>query len=1175
MSGRRFGFVFTAALFSAGFVGAASLELQQAPQGALFGDQRFSVRFDPQTGWPGEVLCDGQTVVQAADTKQCFDLKQNEEWVTGRRAQIQSLGVEQLSPDTAKSRMRVGEWAVDAMVQLFPEERMLRRWFEITWNGEQPTKIKAFWFQDGVLLLNGGGSYFFPATYPPRKILADQLVKNRKTSNGRSPCPVIGDTGNGWSVLWVANELAPYADRGGVGVSEAVNSIRVTRSFNMMGYMRKGITQQVGDSWLWVVPSDGETLLQRMPEWFRKVGQLPPADRPAWLKRVVLYSFHPGGTIGSQCKDLGGFKPATELLPLIRNLGCNAIWLLPLEDKSIYWPRDYYKLQEGLGTPEDYKALTARAHSLGMRVWQDCVPHGGCNEFPRAKEHPEWLVQNEDGSTLYYWCFDFNWPSWIQYMSDVVSFYTGEYGLDGFRIDACGGSKIPNWNPDIPYARASLSQAQGGFAMQRALRKAVKAIRPDGANLAEVGSSVYGVVSDSIYDFSLCSQVLHDFRKSPTAEFVPRLQRWLHEQQYSEVPDLVRMRYLESHDSLRSALWYGAAPQRALLALISWIHGIPMVYHEMEEGNTGYFRRIFHVRHYVAELNTGKADYLGVQAPEGVFACLRSGGLPLPGSPEWSEDYSWDTRPRSAERASIVLVNLNGVPVEGDIRVASDILPLSLQKSEWVRNLMTGKKLDLQDGSVSVTLSPFGYTVLRFESRELPALKPLETAQNKVDLTAPTKSFVVKCGSGKLLFDAENGMPDIWKSGWLHAVPLKMDLAVPETLTALGTPGKFSQIMNRGAFKTVREFGGSPLEMRYEKAGNAVRVHACWKGDAPTGAALVFDLPAAESWSATSAEGRFASPFRVRHLKSDGLEREGTRIKISFRGELRGFCRFDKMVRPIKFYTEYTFDGGPDFGFACAVKPEAMPSEPMAFLSMMLRTCGTTHARFLDDNGLLLEGNRPAGRGRYVQTARSKEPGRMPSAVHLSSGNGDILYIGNTEWFGSLPANVFMDAEDLYFAWMDGQTGSGTVGKWNGMRTSIGFDKELSPVEDKCAIRFFEEEPVLLWDGGFEQSSAETLRLLFSGDHLPAIIGGKEAWFLPEDAARVNEDDRRCMRISGNGADYRLIRQSLPSKAFKPGSEWRLNHPCLSVRVHLKAGDVAMFVLAVNPAVGENDMRPG
>jgi glycosidase len=194
-------------------------------------------------------------------------------------------------------------------------------------------------------------------------------------------------------------------------------------------------------------------------------------------------------------------------------------------------------------------------------------------------------------------------------MGNVASFYTREYGLDGFRIDAVGGSHIPNWNPAIPYARASLSQSQGGFAMQRAIRSAVRAVRPDGAILAEAGEDVFGATSDAIYDFDLCYNVLHDFRRSPPEVYVPRLRRWLHEQQCAETPDLLRLRHVESHDSLRSGLWYGVDAQRALVALTSWIPGIPLVYHEMEDGSFDVFRKIFRVRHALAELNGGAADY--------------------------------------------------------------------------------------------------------------------------------------------------------------------------------------------------------------------------------------------------------------------------------------------------------------------------------------------------------------------------------------------------------------------------------------------------------------------------------------------------------------------------------------------------------------------------------------
>ncbi|MDD2600521.1 MAG: alpha-amylase family glycosyl hydrolase [Kiritimatiellae bacterium] len=842
--------VWLPAWFAACVLAAGEVPLRETASAQIFGTQQFAVSLEARSGWAGAVLCDGQTVVQAADTRQVFDLLQGAAWVTGDGSKIEGRGVERVASDTIRSRMQVGDWQVDAFLQLFPERRMLRRWFDITWQGAADTQIKGFWFQGGMLPLAEKGGYLYPAKYPPQRTAAAELSEGRWTSNSRSPYPLVAESGGDWSAVWLTDELPTYSDRGSVRVLEGNGSIRVIQTFNMQGHMRKGVVQRVGDTWLWLQPNNMEESLSRMREWFEIVGQVPPADRPQWLKRVILYSLHPGGTIGSNCKDLGGFPRAAELLPHIHGLGCNAIWLMPLEDKSIYWPRDYYKLQEGLGTPEEYKDFTARARALDLRVWQDCVPHGGCNEFPRAKEHPEWLAQNEDGSTLYYWCFDFNWPTWIDYMRDVVSFYTREYGLDGFRIDACGGSYIPNWNPKIPYARASHAQAQGGLAMQRALREAVKAIRPDGANLAEVGASIHGAVSDSTYDFDLCYNVLHDFRKSQPEVFVPRLRRWLHEQQCAEIPDLVRMRHVESHDSLRSALWYGADAQRALVALTAWIHGIPMVYHEMEDGHYEAYRNIFHVRRQVEELNSGTADYLSVLAPEGVFACLRSG----------------------AEQASVVLVNLGGKTARGVVAVPEAVLPEAVRGAAWARDLMTGGKVSARGGLMEVSLPPFGYTVLRFGARALPEPAALKTPVQQSAKSRAKHHLRVKSAAGSLLLDSETGLAAAWQPGWRKSYVIDMDLALPQGLTREGARVAINiQKLEVETRETAYVFGERRLKISYAQAADGVRVRAVWQGGVPEGAALVFTVPEAEQWLAATAEGVFKSPFRVRHPGCDGI----------------------------------------------------------------------------------------------------------------------------------------------------------------------------------------------------------------------------------------------------------------------------------------------------------------
>lgn len=1296
---------------------AQDVPLRETPQGKLFGPEAFAVRLDAQTGWPRDVLCDGRTIVKAADTRQVFDLLQDTKWVTGDGSKIRGLGVERLGTDTLKSRMTVGDWSVDAFLQIFPEKRMLRRWFEITWQGAADTKVKGFWIQGGVLPIRGNGGYFCPVRYPPRRIGAQELVEGRK-AYGRHG--LIGETGDGWSAVWRTDGLPAYADRSSVGAAEQAGQIRVTQSFEMRGRLRKGVTQKVGDAWLWLQPNDGETALRRMSEWFRLVGQVPPEDRPEWLKRVILYSFHPGGTIGSNCQDLGGFKAATAFLPHIADLGCNAIWLMPLEDQSIYCPRDYYKFQEGLGTPEAYKALTAKAHELGMRVWQDCVPHGGRNNCPRAQAHPEWLVQNEDGTTLPYWCFDFNWPAWVDYMANVASFYTREYGLDGFRIDAVGGSHIPNWNPAIPYARASLSQSQGGFAMQRAIRGAVRAVRPDGAILAEVGEDVFGATSDAVYDFDLCYSVLHNYRRDTPEVFVPRLRRWLHEQAYAEVPDLVRMRHIESHDSLRSGLWYGADAQRALVALTSWIHGIPLVYHEMEDGNDDAYRRIFHMRHAVAELNAGSTDYLSVTAPDGVFACLRTGQLPVTASTAWSDDYAWDTAPKGSERASIALVNLSGKPVRGTVSVPAAALPEALRDARWVRDLMRGEKIAVRQGVMDVSLPPFGYTVLRFGSMALPKLPAMRNVVAKDEGAVPSVSSVallkIKAKSGTLLIDSATGLATAWQAGG-RVLAADMDLALPAELAQGATNGVCRQ-KEDGAVELTRRFGERVLTVRYEKAGDGVAVRAAWHGGVPTDAAILVSVPQAERWFACTAEGVFESPFRVRHPGFDGsvgsiyrlpqgtatvwdslvhpfglsaaaaqvgaerdgrrvafgfapeqfpaavrildrigtvhgmrvalawrseedgvarggdvlvfslrsektdtavlqagtgdarlteagggweyenahyrarvsrsgvlmglwrkegtvwrqtvrqsrlytdkgfegdkdfaqendveacarIERCGEAVKLSFSGALRGFQRFDKMARPIRFYSAYVFGNGSAFRRTLAFDVTAGSAADVAFLSLITNTEGAERVAFADKAGAFLTGVRDDGKARFAQTAKSQEPGRLPCEIHILDAAGDsVLSLDDVTWLGRKPANVFMHGTDLHLAWMDGKPDNGRVGQWSGVSMSVACAKEAAVAAPEPLPLVRDGGSGLLRDGDFEKAGGAVVTLLRTGILLPqSEKGSRTAWQLPQGAKSVEADGNRYLTIEGDGQSYRLIRQVLAVEAFPMGSSWRL-----------------------------------
>ena len=145
--------------------------------------------------------------------------------------------------------------------------------------------------------------------------------------------------------------------------------------------------------------------------------------------------------------------------------------------------------------------------------------------------------------------------------------------------------------------------------MLRAIRDAVKKQKPEaGAVLAEVQHPPYMQEADVVYDFAL-GGILMQIRRRPPAEFVPGLQSWLEEQKCSEPRGTVRLRYVESHDTVRARGWYGLSATRALTALTVWIDGMPMIYHDSEIGQGPYLQRVLAVRAALPELNTGEAFY--------------------------------------------------------------------------------------------------------------------------------------------------------------------------------------------------------------------------------------------------------------------------------------------------------------------------------------------------------------------------------------------------------------------------------------------------------------------------------------------------------------------------------------------------------------------------------------
>lgn len=653
-------FVRRLAVAASGLLAAAGGAAETPPPVAgarlSVGDARLSVSFDAASGWPTTWTVDGETVL-LADPKTRAPVRVNDfaPWKNLEREAPPAVAgrFERVDGTTATSWLRAGDWRFAVTVQLYPNERMARRRFAFCWDGAAPTqKLERLWFE-GAKLRTGAasGAFMLPGLWPPRSGKAPfHDGWSQRTGGGRAggPAPIICESGSGWSVLSCLDETTPCADRGHSHLMERADGLALSTFYETCGRMRRGDWQEVGDAWFVFRRGTAEAMLaEGLPAWFRHVGEVPPADRADWLKDAVMYSTHPKGDGDEGMRDRGGFKAETAGLPFLKALGVNLIWLRPVEDESCYVPRDYYALMNGIGSAADFKAYVRAAHAMGMRVMRDGVIHGGFStpRNPRAVTHPEWVGQHEDGSVADFWCFDFNWPTWIAYFGDYIRHQTAEYGLDGWRLDATSGSRHPNWNPAIPYARASFAQLQGAFNQLRSIRANLRKVRADGALLTESHFGAFAKYADSIYDeWRVGARALDEMaRQAGPGEVVRALRRWFHEQQFALPPDTINMRYIDNHDTLSLADTHGRAVATAMMAVMAWTPGYPQVCNFREDGAFEALRRIFRLRAALPELRRGAADYMGVDAPDGVFACRRTLG----------------------DLESVVLVNFNSDPAAG------------------------------------------------------------------------------------------------------------------------------------------------------------------------------------------------------------------------------------------------------------------------------------------------------------------------------------------------------------------------------------------------------------------------------------------------------------------------------------------------------------------------------
>lgn len=197
-----------------------------------------------------------------------------------------------------------------------------------------------------------------------------------------------------------------------------------------------------------------------------------------WWRGAILYHIYPRSFLDTNNDGVGDLPGITAKLDYVADLGVDGIWLSPFFTSPMqdfgYDIADFCDVDPLFGTIADFDALSAKAHSLGLKVIIDQVYSHSSHIHPwfqtsrqdRHNDKADWYVWADakaDGTAPNNWMSVFAGPAWTwdarrnQYylhnflpgqpdlnlhnlavqdaLLDVARFWL-DRGVDGFRLDA-------------------------------------------------------------------------------------------------------------------------------------------------------------------------------------------------------------------------------------------------------------------------------------------------------------------------------------------------------------------------------------------------------------------------------------------------------------------------------------------------------------------------------------------------------------------------------------------------------------------------------------------------------------------------------------------------------------------------------------------------------------------
>ncbi|TDT72258.1 glycosidase [Hypnocyclicus thermotrophus] len=337
-------------------------------------------------------------------------------------------------------------------------------------------------------------------------------------------------------------------------------------------------------------------------------------SRATWAKNAVFYEVFVRSFYDSNGDKIGDFKGLAQQLDYIKNLGIDAIWLMPTFESPSYHGYDivdYYNVEKDYGSIEDFKYLIKKAHQKNIKIILDLVLNHTSSRHPwfrdaisnpnsKYRDYYVWASKYDNikekgewGQNLwykkrnaYYQAVFWNEMPDLNYRNPKVreeakkiAKYWLDMGVDGFRLDAAK-------HIDSEYDEVNHKWWQEFTAYVKSINKEAFIV---GENWDENENVVakYMEDMDASFNFKI-SKKLTDFVQRKNFDLIKEVLR-IREKYSKYNKNFIDATFVRNHDMNRiaSEVWGDKEKQKLIFSLLFTIPGTPFIYYGEELGQLG------------------------------------------------------------------------------------------------------------------------------------------------------------------------------------------------------------------------------------------------------------------------------------------------------------------------------------------------------------------------------------------------------------------------------------------------------------------------------------------------------------------------------------------------------------------------------------------------------------